>query len=91
LLVFLQGRTLLAGVAVTLGALIKPVALLALPVFWRPWSWRLPLAVAATLAVAYLPYLSVGSGVLGFLRVTSRRKDLPRVAAASSLCGCCSS
>jgi alpha-1,6-mannosyltransferase len=67
LLVFLQGRTMLAGVAVTLGALIKPLALLALPVFWRPWSWRLPLAVAATLAVAYLPYLSVGSGVLGFL------------------------
>jgi len=67
LLVFLQGRTLLAGVAVTLGALIKPVALLALPVFWRPWTWRLPLAAAATLAVAYLPYLSVGWGVLGFL------------------------
>ena len=36
LLLFLRGRTLLAGVAVTLGALIKPTALLALPVFWRP-------------------------------------------------------
>jgi alpha-1,6-mannosyltransferase len=67
LLVFLQGRTLLAGIGVTLGALIKPVALLALPVFWRPWNWRLPLAVAATIAIAYLPYLSVGWGVLGFL------------------------
>ena len=25
------------------GALIKPTALLALPVLWRPWNWRLPL------------------------------------------------
>ncbi len=67
LLVFFEGRTLLAGVIVTLGALVKPPALLALPVFWRPWDWKLPLAVAATIAAAYLPYLSVGTGVIGFL------------------------
>ena len=67
LLLFVQGRTILAGVAATLGALIKPAALLALPVFWRPWDWRLPLAVAVTIVLAYLPYLSVGAGVLGFL------------------------
>jgi hypothetical protein len=67
LLVFLKGRTLLAGVMVTLGALIKPTAVLALPVFWRPWNWRLPLVVLVTIAAAYLPYLSVGSRVLGFL------------------------
>jgi hypothetical protein len=67
LLLFLHGRTLLAGVAVTLGALVKPTALLALPVFWRPWNWRLPLVVALTIILAYLPYLSVGSGVLGYL------------------------
>ncbi|NJO33972.1 MAG: DUF2029 domain-containing protein [Rhodospirillales bacterium] len=68
-LVFLNGRVLLGGVLATLGALIKPTALLALPVFWRPWDWRLPLAMVATIAIAYLPYLSVGSGVLGFLGV----------------------
>ncbi len=67
LLVFLGGRTLLAGALVTLGALVKPTALLALPVFWRPWNWRLPLVVAVTALLAYLPYLSVGSGVLGYL------------------------
>lgn len=67
LLVFLNGRSLLGGVLATLGALVKPTALLALPVFWRPWDWKLPLAVAATICVAYLPYLSVGSGVFGFL------------------------
>jgi alpha-1,6-mannosyltransferase len=67
LLLFLHGRISTAGVLVTLGALVKPTALLALPVFWRPWSWRLPLVVALTAFLAYVPYLSVGSGVFGYL------------------------
>jgi len=67
LLLLLHGRTLLAGIAVTLGALVKPTALLALPVLWRPWDWRLPPVVAATAVLAYVPYLSVGGGVLGYL------------------------
>jgi hypothetical protein len=67
LLLFLNGRTLLAGAAVALGALVKPTALLAIPVLWRPWNWRLPLVVILTACLAYLPYLSVGSGVLGYL------------------------
>ena len=41
--------------------------MLALPVLWRPWDWRLPLCVAATIALAYVPYLSVGWGVFGFV------------------------
>ena len=67
LLAYLHGRTLTAGVLITLGALIKPLALLALPVLWRPWNWRLPLCVVATIALAYVPYLSVGSGVFAFI------------------------
>jgi hypothetical protein len=67
LLLFLRSSTLLGGMVVTAGALIKPTALLALPLFWRPWDWRLPLVVMLTVVVAYLPYLSVGSGVLGYL------------------------
>ncbi|KAB2916346.1 MAG: DUF2029 domain-containing protein, partial [Hyphomicrobiaceae bacterium] len=67
LLAYLHGRTLAGGVLITLGALIKPLAVLALPALWRPWSWRLPACVAATIAVAYVPYLSVGSGVFGFV------------------------
>src|SRR5262245_4065002 len=62
-LAYLGGRTLLAGLLVTLGGLVKPLALLALPVFWRPWGWRLPLVALATAVAAYLPYLSVGWGV----------------------------
>lgn len=67
LLLYLHDRTLLAGVVVTLGALVKPTALLALPVFWRPWNLRLPIIVVLTALAAYLPYLSVGYGVFGFL------------------------
>jgi hypothetical protein len=76
LLVYVRGRTLAAGVLVTLGALIKPLALLALPVLWRPWDWRLPLCVLATVALAYLPYLSVGWGVFGFVAGYAQEEGL---------------
>ncbi len=65
--IFTGGRTLLAGVVATAAALVKPTALLALPVFWRPWRFGLPLAFVATLVLLYAPYMSVGSKVFGFL------------------------
>lgn len=60
-------RTILATVLATAGTLVKPVAILLLPVFWKPWSVRIPAAAAATVALLYAPYLSVGSKVFGFL------------------------
>jgi hypothetical protein len=60
-------RRVAGAVAVTLAALVKPYAIVALPAFWRPWDWRVPLAVAATIALAYAPYLAAGTGVLGFV------------------------
>ena len=45
----------------------KPYAVLILPAFWRPWDWRVPLAIAATILIFYLPYLGVGTRVFGFL------------------------
>ncbi len=63
----LYSRTTAGAVAVALAALVKPYALVVLPAFWRRWDWRLPLAVAATAVVCYLPYLGAGRGVLGFL------------------------
>ena len=88
LLLFVRGRTILAGVVATLGALVKPPALLALPVFWRPWDWRLPLAVGLTVVLAYLPYLSVGTGVLGFLPAYLQEEGFASGrGAASSCCG----
>jgi hypothetical protein len=67
LLLYVHGRTLIAGILITLGALVKPLTVLVLPVLWRPWDWRLPICVAATLMLAYVPYLSVGWGVFGFV------------------------
>ncbi|MER2266156.1 glycosyltransferase 87 family protein [Methylobacterium oxalidis] len=55
------------AVLVALGGLAKPFALLALPPLWRPWRWGMVAAVIATILLAYLPYLSVGAGLLGFL------------------------
>lgn len=61
------GRTSLAGVLVAAAAFIKPTALLAMPVLWRPWDWRLPAVLVGVGALAYAPYLSAGRRVLGFL------------------------
>jgi hypothetical protein len=60
-------RALFGGVILTLAALAKPYAIVAMPAFWRPWDWRLPAAIAATIALCYLPYLGAGRGVLGFV------------------------
>jgi alpha-1,6-mannosyltransferase len=59
---WIRGAALIA-----LGALAKPFALLAVPPLWRPWDWKMPAVVIAVLALCYVPYLSVGAGVLGFL------------------------
>ncbi len=61
------GRPLRGAVAVALGALVKPLAALALPAIWRPWDWKMPFAVLAVVALCYAPYLSVGTDVFGFL------------------------
>ena len=65
--VALTGRPLRGALLVALATLVKPFAAPALAVIWRPWEWKIPLLVIATIAVCYLPYLSVGWGVFGFL------------------------
>lgn len=62
-----RGRVLWAGVVGSVAALVKPTALLLMPVLWRPWDWRLPVVLAATVALLYVPHLSAGAKVLGFL------------------------
>jgi hypothetical protein len=58
---------LLAGVALGAGVLVKYFPVVAAPSLWRPRDWRLPLAALATFVVLYLPYLSAGTKVFGFL------------------------
>ncbi|MFZ3239949.1 MAG: glycosyltransferase 87 family protein [Pseudolabrys sp.] len=65
--VALTGRAMGGAVLIALGVLVKPYVGPALASGWRPWDWKMPLAVIAAVALCYLPYLSVGSGVFGFL------------------------
>ncbi|MBE7204552.1 MAG: DUF2029 domain-containing protein, partial [Parafilimonas terrae] len=66
-LALVLGRRYAGAAAIVLAALAKPFALIALPGLWRPWDWRMVALVPVVIALAYLPYLSVGSGVFGFL------------------------
>jgi hypothetical protein len=65
--VALTGRAMRGAVMIALGILVKPYVAPALAPIWRPWDWKMPLAVIAVIAICYLPYLSVGWGVFGFL------------------------
>jgi alpha-1,6-mannosyltransferase len=63
----LTGHALRGAVLITFAALVKPFAAPALAGIWRPWDLKMPLVVIAAAAPCYLPYLSVGWGVFGFL------------------------
>src|SRR5260370_12791819 len=63
----LTGHALRGAVLIAFAVLVKPVAAPALAGIWRPWDLKMPLVVIAAVALCYLPYLSVGWGVLGFL------------------------
>jgi alpha-1,6-mannosyltransferase len=63
----LTGHALRGAVVITLSVLVKPYAAPVLAGIWRPWDLKIPLVVIATVALCYLPYLSIGWGVLGFL------------------------
>jgi hypothetical protein len=56
-----------AGVALAAATLVKIYPAMVGPALYRRWDWRLPVAFVVTLALLYVPYLSVGSGVFGFL------------------------
>jgi alpha-1,6-mannosyltransferase len=57
----------LTGVSIALGALVKFFPLAIAPAVYRRWDWRMPAAFVATVVALYLPYLSAGRQVLGFL------------------------
>jgi hypothetical protein len=67
LLVAARGNSVWTGVVLAAATLTKFLPAVVLPAFWRPRDWRLPLSLAVTLIICYLPYLSVGWRVLGFV------------------------
>jgi alpha-1,6-mannosyltransferase len=63
----LTGHALRGAVLTAFAVLVKPIAAPVLAWIWRPWDLKMPLVVIAAVALCYLPYLSAGWGVLGFL------------------------
>jgi alpha-1,6-mannosyltransferase len=59
--------SILAGVALGAGVLVKYFPVVTGPALYRRWDWRLPAAFIATIAVLYLPYIGAGAKVFGFL------------------------
>jgi alpha-1,6-mannosyltransferase len=55
------------GLALAGGVLTKLYPAVLFPALWRRWDWRMPLAFGLAIVLAYLPFLDVGWGVLGFL------------------------
>lgn len=65
-LVAVLRRPVVGAAAIAVAAMMKPLAALALPFAWKPWDWRAPVVAVAVVALLYLPYLSVGSGMFAF-------------------------
>jgi hypothetical protein len=67
LLLAVRRRAVWTGIVLAAATLTKFLPAVVLPAFWRPNDWRLPTAFVAALCALYLPYLSVGWNVFGFL------------------------
>jgi hypothetical protein len=65
--VALTGHVLRGAVLIAFSVVVKPYVAPVLAGIWRPWDLKMPLVVIAAVALCYLPYLSAGWGVLGFL------------------------
>lgn len=63
----LSGHALCGAALIAFSVLVKPYVATVLAGIWRPWDLKMPLVVIAIITLCYLPYLSVGWGVLGFL------------------------
>lgn len=63
----LAGRRSACGLALAAATLTKFFPAVVGPAVWRPPDWRLPAAFVTAILFLYLPYLGVGSRVLGFL------------------------
>ena len=62
-----RGRPFLAGMLLAAGAAAKYVPAVVAPALYRRWDWRMPAGFCLALTLLYLPYLTAGRGVLGFL------------------------
>jgi alpha-1,6-mannosyltransferase len=57
----------LAGAALAAGTFIKYLPAATAPALYKRWDWRMPVAFVVTAVLLYLPYLSAGRQLTGFL------------------------
>jgi len=57
----------LTGCALAAATLVKFFPAVLFPALYRRWDWKMPLAAALTVIVAYLPFAGAGSALLGFV------------------------
>ncbi len=57
----------LSATALAGAVLAKFLPVILLPAIWRRWDWKFVTIFTGVIIALYLPYLSVGAGVLGFL------------------------
>lgn len=69
-------RRVWGAAAFAVAAMMKPLGALALPLAWKPWDWKAPAVAVALVALLYLPYLSVGTGVFAFAGGYAREESL---------------
>ena len=62
--------------ALAAAALVKFFPAVLFPALYRRWDWKMPVAAALTVAVAYAPFVGAGSAVLGFLPGYLREEGL---------------
>lgn len=62
-----KGQRFASGIGLAAAVLSKYFPLVLTPAIYRRWDWKMPLAAAATVVALYLPYISAGKKVFGFL------------------------
>jgi alpha-1,6-mannosyltransferase len=67
LLAAADGKRGWSAAALATATLTKFLPVILLPALWRRWDWKFAAIFAALIVVLYLPYLSVGNAVFGFL------------------------
>jgi hypothetical protein len=80
-------RAGIAGVFLAAATLTKFYPAVLAPALYRRWDWKMPTAFALTIAVSYLPFLSAGSQILGFLPGYAGQEGLDAAGAGFFLLG----
>jgi alpha-1,6-mannosyltransferase len=62
-----RGQRLASGVALAAGAFTKYFPFALTPAIYRRWDWKMPMAFGLTAVALYIPYISAGKKVFGFL------------------------